>query len=113
MPSAFSLCKIVFGSVLGLPVVVGVLHVLVVLEHIEQLFHVLDVLFARELDGFCANCCITSLLSGVSPKMYITPVFLMKIITGTLTFCKGQFRLSRKMRTTSPLFLCTIFPIKM
>ena len=32
------------------PVVVGVLHVLVIVEHIEQLFHVLDVLVALELD---------------------------------------------------------------
>jgi len=32
------------------PVVVGVLDVLVILEHIEQLFHVLDVLVALELD---------------------------------------------------------------
>ena len=98
---------------LGFPVVVGVLHVLVVLEHIEQLFHVLDVLLARELEGFCANCRITSLLSGVSPKMYITPVFLMKIITGTITFCKGQFHLWRKTETTSPLFLCAILPLEM
>ena len=32
------------------PVVVGVLDVLVILEHIEELFHVLDVLVALELD---------------------------------------------------------------
>ena len=31
------------------PVVVGILHVLVVVEHVEQLFHVLDVLVALEL----------------------------------------------------------------
>ena len=32
------------------PVVVGVLDILVVVEHVEQLFHVLDVLVALELD---------------------------------------------------------------
>ena len=32
------------------PVVVGILDVLVVVEHVEQLFHVLDVLVALELD---------------------------------------------------------------
>ena len=31
------------------PVVVGILHVLVVVEHVEQLFHVLDVLVAQFL----------------------------------------------------------------